>query len=110
MKAVRARYLRKINLLKAQLADIEQHAAKKHGCGIFCRVVDIEPIEFPVFSTLPKTKAGDVHEWVVDTLAPVEYKVGWWWRVPYGWWLALKKWWAAKPTPAETEAERLLRE
>ena len=51
-------------------------------------ITHIAPIEaaWPHGSILPKVSSKHiVHEWRIDRT------IGWWWHIPYGWWLKLKK-------------------
>jgi len=91
-RGIRSKLRGEARVAKYRLEEFKVHALVKHGChGVVCHITDIEPIDTPFVNMLPKITSKHLyHQWLTDKLVP-EQQAGWWWRVPYGWWLSLKR-------------------
>jgi hypothetical protein len=90
VREIRRRYRIRIKALQRQLAAAHEHAEKVHGCGVMCHITTIDKFDTPMVTAFAKVVApGTMHEWTTDTVADRTY--GWWWRIPYGWLLSLKR-------------------
>ena len=87
------------------------HLIRYDECDLTCHITLIDPMPSVFMSALPKVTAKQLMgTWAMDDLsaatnweafrthvyslfdafgATTERRVGWWWRVPYGWWLKL---------------------
>lgn len=96
------------------------HAFGDPKCGLMCFIKVIEPMNSPLTSIYtPRASNYKFHSWYTDDLVSarsldpnyssvlgdnyraltaqfdvaVDHTVGWWWRIPYGWYLTLKRKW-----------------
>jgi hypothetical protein len=92
------------------------HLVRHDECDfILCSLAQIDPWPTEFTSLVPKGHSrAFMHKWPIDKLAvpvgvtqfwgslgeryaaldvafAVDKKIGWWWRVPFGWWLKLRK-------------------